>query len=81
MTFNSDGWPVNLLLRRLILVHDFIFYFYTTLKKLLEKIKLSFEYFKNIMETGAFAPKEKRANAPVSIIFSNTWYFKVIIIE
>ena len=59
MTFNSDGWPVNLLLRRLILVHDFIFYFYTTLKKLLEKIKLSFEYFKNIMETGAFAPKEK----------------------
>ena len=29
-----------------------------------EKIKLSFEYFENIMENGAFAPKEQMLHFP-----------------
>ena len=37
-----------------------------------KKNRLSFEYFWN-MENGTFAP--------FSIVFSNTWYFKGVIME
>ena len=33
-------------------------------KRKQEKFKLSFEYFKNIMEIGAFAPKEQMLHFP-----------------
>ena len=48
---------VNPLLHRLFLDHDIIFYFKTTLKK----IQITFE---NIIENGAFAPKEQMLHFP-----------------
>ena len=44
----------------LFLDHDIIFYFEIILKKKFqEKLKLSLNTFENIMENGAFAPKEQ----------------------
>ena len=66
---------INPLLHWLFLDHDIIFYFKTTLKKIQEKFKLSFEYFWKCY--GKWSICSKRANAPISIIFSNAWYFKL----
>ena len=45
------------------------------IEKIQEKFKLSFEYLWKYYGNG------KTANAPFSIIFSNTWYVKGIIME
>ena len=63
---------VNPLLHSLIVDHDLVFYFQTTLKKI--KKKLSFEYFWKYYWKWSIC--SKRANAPFSIIFWNAWYFK-----
>ena len=56
--------------------HDIIFYFQTTLQKFKKKFNYVLNTFENIMENGVFC--SIRANAPFSIIFSNTYYFKGI---
>ena len=51
---------LNPLLHRLFLDHDIIFYFFlTTLKKLKKNLSYVLYTFENIMENGAFAPKEQ----------------------
>ena len=46
----------NPLLHRLFLDH---FLFLDNIEKIKKKFKLNFEYFENIKENGAFAPKEQ----------------------
>ena len=55
-------YHLNPLLHRLYLDHDIIFYFRQHLKYS-RKLKLSLE-FENIMENGAFAPKEQMLHFP-----------------
>ena len=55
---------LNPLLHRLFLDYDIIFLFLDNIEKI-----LALNTCEYIMENGAFAP---RANAPFSIIFSNT---------
>ena len=60
----------NPLLHRLFLDHDIIFYFKTMLKKfneILSEVLLTFE----IMENGAFAPKEQM------LIFHNIFKYMI----
>ena len=55
---------VNPLLHRLFLVHDIIFYFRQHLKKIKKKLHNVFNTFENILENGAFAPKEQMIDFP-----------------
>ena len=50
---------VNPLLHRLFLDHNIIFYFYTALKKFKKNVSQVLKTFENIIENGAFAPKEQ----------------------
>ena len=63
----SSHESFNLLLHRLFLDHNIIFYFKTPLKKIKKKLR---KYY------GKWSICSKRANAPFSIIFSNSKYFK-----
>ena len=56
---------VNPLLNRLFLDHDIIFYFKTTLKKNQENLSKALNTFENIMENGAFTPKEQKLHFPL----------------
>ena len=55
---------INPLLHRLILDHDIIFYFQTTLKKFKKNLSKDWNTFENIMENGAFAPGEQMLHFP-----------------
>ena len=70
---NETNLPFNPLLHRLFLDYDIISIF-RQLWKNQEKFKLSFKYFWKYY--GKCNICSKRANAPFSITFSNTWYFK-----
>ena len=62
MEFNGKKhYFLNPLLHRLFLDHDIIFYFWTTSKKKTKIKNLSqvLNTFENIIENGAFAPKEQ----------------------
>ena len=65
--------PINPLLHRLFIDHDIDFYFLENIDRTREKFNLSFENFENIMENGAFAPKEQ------TLHFHNT--FKCMMLQ